>query len=185
MSRTLLTGTSQQLRLAVSTPIQAAEPGWPRPLHEWRWRHSTRCPELPDKLPVPWINGPCVDAHGDWHSFRERGLEEMKARRLCLICGTPVQGALYLPAHGDSADRATSGGGGHARCVLLAVKRCPHMVERGYELDDVIGWRWDGPGLGLGPFDEEFHGDHDPVDAGAVEVTLRQLREAAREATHA
>lgn len=164
-----------------------ADAGWPRPLAPWRsdfTRRTERCTDLPDRLPVPWINGPCVRDHGDWHSFRERGLEMMKARRLCLICGDPVDGPIYLPAQGDPEDRGTSGGGGHARCVLLAVKRCPHLVERGYEDDDVIGWRFDGPGLGfvIPTPDEDGevpHGDHDEVEPGAVEITLRELKEAA------
>ena len=127
--------------------------GWPRPLASWRGEsryRESRCPDLPDRLPVPWINGPCVRDHGDWHAFRADGLEEMRTGRLCLICGEPVEGSIYLPAQGDpSKKRVTSGGGGHARCILLAVKRCPHMVERGYGDDDVVGWRYDGPGLGF------------------------------------
>lgn len=170
--------------VAVQTPlfkvrIRPADPGWPRPMHTWRWEGCTRTPELPEKLPVPWINGPCVEQHGDWHSFRENGLEEMQARRLCLICGVPVEGPIYLPAQSHPEDRVTSGGGGHARCVLLSVMRCPHMVEKDYQPDDVIGWRYDGPGLGFGPDDLECHGDCDSVDPGATEITLADLKAAA------
>jgi hypothetical protein len=104
---------------------------------------------------------------------------------LCLICGEPVEGSVYLPAQGSPDGRATSGGGGHARCVLLAVKRCPHMVDRGYEDGDVVGWRFDGPGLGFvvsepDEYGEVQHGDNDPVEASAVEITLAELKEAAR-----
>lgn len=132
---------------------------------------------------MPWINGPCVRDHGDWHSFRTRGLELMVARRLCLICGDPVDGPVYLPAQGDPTERVTSGGGGHARCVLLAVKRCPHIVAYGYADDDVVGWRFDGPGPGFVVRGEEHgevpHGDCDPVEPGAAEITLAELKAAA------
>lgn len=161
-------------------PLKCAAAGWPRPSHEWRVSEDyRRCPELPDKLPVPWINGPPVEEHGDWHAFRPHALQVMQMGRLCLICGKKVEGPIYIIAQGHPEDgRYTSGGGGHARCMLLAVKRCPHTVERAYGPDDVIGWRWDGPGLGLLPRDDQCHGDHDEVSPEAVEITLRELREA-------
>lgn len=107
----------------------------------------------------------------------------MVAGRLCLICGEPVEGAIYLPAQGYPEDRVTSGGGGHARCVLLAVKRCPHMAARSYVDDDVVGWRYDGNGLGFeirkDQWGEDQHGDNDPIEESAAPITLAELKVAA------
>lgn len=155
--------------------------GWPRGTAEWRGpsRSITRCPELPDRLPVPWINGPGAKKDGDFHSFRS-GAAESAAKRNCIVCGLPVEGDIFLAAQGG--DKATSGHGGHARCILLSVTRCPHMVEvAGRGPEQVVAWRYSGPGAGVllpdNPADECW-GDHDPIDESAIPLTFAELKHA-------
>lgn len=154
--------------------------GWPRGTVEWRGGagNAERCPDLPGKLPVPWINGPGAKARGDFHSFRA-GAQDSAAARNCIVCGLRIEGDIFLAA--QSGDRATSGHGGHARCILLTVTRCPHMVEvaaRG--ADQTVAWRYSGPGVGvlLPDEGEDGWGDHDPVDSTAVPLTIADLKAA-------
>lgn len=151
--------------------------GLPRATAYWRFGRR-RCPQLPAKLPVPWINGPSVRACGDWHSFRDGALE-VAHRRGCVICGEIVDGPMYLAAM--SGREKTSGMGGHGPCILLAVMRCPHMVEvREGNPDATVAWRYDGPGPGcdLPPVgdDDSDWGGGERIDPDAVPLTLEQLR---------
>jgi hypothetical protein len=130
-------------------PAQDAyeRPGLPRPKHEWRGRHSDllRCPELPDKLPVPWVNGPIVRDHGDWHGFRDDSIR-IYYERLCVVCGDKLGVRMLIPA--QDGKRESSGGGAHPKCCLIAINRCPHLVEHANR-GAISAWEYTGTDSGL------------------------------------
>lgn len=161
------------------TPVATGEKGWPRPRALWRGRAgatATRCPHLPDRLPVPWL----VDLKNlGWTGFRDDACFAARDR-LCMVCGEPVVGTLVLGYYGGG----TSGPGGHPRCMLLAATTCPRLVEEG-ERDGQVAWRYDGPGPGHvvpdGPDAAlDSYGGGEEVAPEAEPLTLAELRDLVR-----
>lgn len=155
--------------------------GWPRPRHEWRAARSVnRCPELPARLPVPWINGPRVQADGDWHGFRVDALRAHH-ERLCVVCGLPLSQRILLGAM--RGEQITAGPGGHPRCILLAINTCPHLVELDWD-DVTVAWEYIGAGVGylLDDVDdvEENYGAGEVIVGDARPLTRKQAVEIAR-----
>jgi hypothetical protein len=152
----------------------------PRPLHHWRPVGSTRCPQLPDRLPVPWINGPCVQAHNDWHGFRTDGIRAHD-ERLCVVCGDPLGQRILLGSM--SGGRVTAGPGGHPHCIRLAVSTCPHLVERDSP-DATVAFEYVGDDVGYLVDDEEelalSYGQGEQISAEARPLTRAQVHEIAK-----
>jgi hypothetical protein len=159
-------------------PDAYERPGLPRPKHEWRGRHSSidRCPELPDKLPVPWVNGPCVRDDDDWHSFRDDSIR-IYHERLCVICGNKLGVRMLIPA--QDGKRESSGGGAHPKCCLIAINRCPHLVEHA-NLGAISAWEYTGTDSGLlleqSQIDYEEWGSFDEISPDAKPLTKDQVR---------
>jgi hypothetical protein len=118
--------------------------GWPRPWYLWTPPSHRAGPELlPRFLPVPWING-SHPYRGDWVSFDKTRSEQAHRRRLCGVCGQPLEQVALL---GRRSDRITSGPGCHPRCMELTLATCPHFTDPPAPLDAdaVVAWRVDGP----------------------------------------
>lgn len=81
-----------------------------------------------------------------------------------------------LPAM--SGEKACSGGGAHPRCALLAVTRCPHLVEVSERGDDqVVAWRYDGEGVGFDYPEDDSFGCGETIWDEATPLTVAELRE--------
>jgi hypothetical protein len=165
---------------ATKKKIGPCDAGWPRPKAPWRHEGgytANRCPELPDRLPVPWINGPCIEKDGDWHSFREDA-QKAHHERLCVVCGEPLGKVIALGAmHGD---KVTAGPGGHPRCIWLAANTCPHLVEQ-HDDEATIAWVYKGPDVGYICDDLDLDwGGGEEIDSSARPLKLAELKELAR-----
>ncbi len=172
----------------MSGPACPSEAGWPRPKAEWKaggrmtYAGGSRG-AMPDRLPVPWMNGPCVAQRGDWHSFRDDAWRA-HAHRLCAVCGERMEGLVVLGQFGHHPGE-TSGPGGHPRCMWLAVNSCPHLAEQG----ETVAWSYDGPGNGYEISAEdglqdggvpENWGEGEPVSPGAQPLGREQLKALAK-----
>lgn len=162
-----------------TTRVGYEDAGLPRPKHRWQPRlQQWREDKLPEQLPVPWINGPCVRDADDWHSFRGDALSAHHDR-LCVVCGLPLGERMLIGSMGG--DRATAGPGGHPRCILLATSRCPHLYGR----SDSLPMAFEYIGLGVGyqvttrQLAEDWGSGEEIVDE-AQPLGLAEVREIAR-----
>jgi hypothetical protein len=121
-----------------SAGLPRPKAAWRRPRHQFQYRAK-----LPDTLPVPWINGPRVRESGDWHGFR-KDATRAHHERLCIVCGEKLHERILIGS--VSGQRETAGPGGHPRCILLAVNRCPHIAER--DSTEIVAFEYIGPGVG-------------------------------------
>lgn len=151
--------------------------GWPRPFLHYR-RSISAATEL---MPWPWIN-----AKDTLLAFRPSGedrtiVEEAYAGRLCAVCGEHIAAPYMVFGHYFSAadEDVTNGPGCHPRCLLLAMKFCPHFKrELAKDADSVIAFWYRGTGLGFtrNPHDD-MSSDIRYVSTTCKSVTLPQLKE--------
>ena len=134
--------------------------GWPRPWYLWTPAGRMGAQLLPRFLPVPWING-SHPYRGDWVTFDETRAEQAHRRRLCGVCGQPLEQIALL---GFRAERITSGPGCHPRCMELTLATCPHFTDptEPTGAGAVVAWRVDGPDRGYlrtGDSQKPYEGD--------------------------
>lgn len=118
--------------------------GWPRPWLLWTPPvEGVGSRSLPRILPVPWING-VHPFHGDWVTFDEDRAVQAHEKRLCGVCGQPLDRIALL---GRAGGQSTIGPGCHPRCLQLALTACPHFTAPANESDgdSAVAWRVDGP----------------------------------------
>lgn len=126
------------------TIADAERTGLPRPVSTVTDRDPVSHALRERRFPTPWING-THGLRGDFYSFRIDSLRALEDR-LCCICGDPLRASVAIGA--ESGKRRTAGGWGHPRCLVLAVRTCPHFTEAPVPFE-VVAYRHTGPGIGV------------------------------------
>lgn len=186
--------------MSANKVVGLSEEGFPRQKAPWRNPDGlpARCPELPERLPVPWINGPCIERSSEalrasaWTEFREDG-SRAHYERLCFFCGQPLGSRILLGAFGISIGGRplTSGPGGHPRCIRIAIECCPHLVElRNHGPETIVAYEYVGPGTGyeVDPEYKDFRewinaegwGSGEKIDLSARPLTSSQVADIAK-----
>lgn len=158
-----------------------SDAGWPRLkcTHVPAERHRLRLGWSDNlRLPVPWINGTFPERHGDWLTFPHDRSVAAYARRLCVVCGENMSGAIVFGSAVDG-DRVTAGPGGHPRCLWLAANTCPNLLDPDKM---IVAWLYVGGGRGHITTDPEspYDDGHQSIDPIATPLTRDELRALAR-----
>lgn len=165
--------------------------GWPRPWVLFRWRGSTLDSHATSELdgtllPEPYING-ATGKHQRWLEFNAEAAKECADERRCTVCGDVMEGKIAYGAFQVLNGRTeTSGPGAHPRCLVLAVKVCPHfrgMVQKFGTDSAVVCLLYERGGLGANPYREgssPWVGGNVPVADDVKRLTADGLDELAR-----
>lgn len=125
--------------------------GLPRPLVKYPPENGTslfRTCEVPNRMPVPWINGN-NPVTGQWLVFDINRCKVAHPMRNCTVCGSRMKGTVVYLNLAQRDGRWTSGPGAHPKCALIAANYCPHVLEQWKDDDNaVIAYAYDGEGQG-------------------------------------